>query len=919
LIKIENIKKTYSSSDEGRVLKGINLEFGKTGFVCILGKSGSGKSTLLNIIGGLDKGEGTISYEDVKVNHYDSKKIDLYRSKNIGYIFQNYLLLQDLTVYENIDVALSLAGVNNAVERKNRIEKCLKIVGLDRYKRRMSSALSGGQQQRVAIARALAKDSKILICDEPTGNLDSINTIEIMKILKSISKTKLIIMVTHNNDMAKRFADRIINLVDGEIISDKENQGKGASYSKDIIELSSLENETIKSGNLEIVSYKDKESSEPLKLSVIEYQGKVKIVIESSHQLLNDDYAIIDTLEAEEEEKEVDLEFNNSYVGDKKVGIFKRIKSSCQKVYGAKKATKVLYTFFSIFGILISFFIYFASNLNSIYVSEDESKSTTDNYFMNRTIFSLDPDNNKQAKNYVYRDELYNWIEEDNGIIGVRPVRFDQRFFSHHSCDDLRYLNKTYTKGTKIKIDVVRYNDIEKEIDEFYLGRNIENDYEVLITKSYLKLYLEDYRINNKTIEDSVVLDSEINFGFGGCTFKVVGVVESDANSVICKDDEYLEFVNGAQKSLESNALSYIFSNAKVMTDEEYLEYKGLDQLPKIYRDWDLKPGVDSVNVYYTRPVLRNAINYSVRLSQLNMIGALEDEEEIIVFDTKTNKNSYKKFLSLFYDKLTDNSKFSTEGLPLNFKSFEKIEKDERLITYLNDNNVNTIGNGDVIISKDLYDIIKTINPNRTISSCSIVGYYESDLGIFDIYTNNVTYDVLNIKYMTPVDGNLDLIVVEDYEKANEFLKDLGYKIVNMNDYYRDQVYELIKRIFFIVIIAIAIIVSLFMFMTNRSKMIKNIYTIGVFRALGVHKKTIYKTFFIDSLTVTTLTMALSYTLTYVAINLFSYFYKTPPYEFALFAVGFGVMYLVNLFFSMMPLILLLKKTPREITIKYDI
>ena len=919
MIKIENIKKTYSSTNEGRVLKGISLEFGNTGFVCILGKSGSGKSTLLNIIGGLDKGEGTIIYEDVKVDHYDAKKIDLYRSKNIGYIFQNYLLLQDLTVYENIDVALSLAGVNNALERKNRIEKCLKIVGLDRYKRRVSSALSGGQQQRVAIARALAKDSKILICDEPTGNLDSINTIEIMKILKSISKTKLVIMVTHNKDMAKRFADRIIKLVDGEIVSDKENEGKGASFSKDIIELSSLENKIINDKGIEIVSYKDDEFSEPLKLSIIEYQGKVKITIESSHQILGDDYLIVDKLEDEEDEKEVELTFNNSYSCDKKIGLFKRLKESCKKVYGAKKATKVLYTFFSIFGILISFFIYFASNLNSIYISEDESKSTSDNYFSNRTIFSLDPDNNKQAKNYVYRDTLFDWIEEDNGINGVRPVRFDQRFFAHHNCEELRYLNNTYTKGTKIKVDIVRYNDVRKEVSELYLGRNIENDYEVLITKSYLKLYLEDYRINNKTIKDEVVLNSEINFGFGDCSFKVVGVVESDANAVVCRDSVYLEFVNGAQKSLESNALAYIFSNSRAMSEEEYLEYKNLEELPKIYRDWELKPGADIVNVYYSRSVLRNAINYSVRLSQLNMIGVLEEEEPIVVFDTKFNEKSYKKFLSLFYDNLTDNSKFSIEGLPLYFKSFEKMENDQREIVYLNDNSVDTLGNGDVIISKDLYDIIKTINPNRTISSCNIVGYYESDLGIFDIYTNNITYDVLNLKYMTSVDGNLDLIVVDDYGKANEFLKDLGYKIVNMNDHYRDQVYELIKRIFFIVIIAIAIIVSLFMFMTNRSKMIKNIYTIGVFRALGVHKKTIYKTFFIDSLTITTLTMALSYTLTFVAVNLFSHFYKTPPYEFGLFIMGFVIMYLINLFFSMMPLVLLLNKSPREITIKYDI
>ena len=226
MIKLSKLNKYYfkNKPNEIHVLNDISLEFEDKGFVTILGPSGSGKSTLLNVIGGLDNAKGKICYEDLDLNKISINKMDEYRNKNIGYIFQNYNLIHELSVYENIKLQLDLVGVTDPEEVETRINNSLKVVGMDKYKRRIVTALSGGQQQRVAIARALVKGSKVIIADEPTGNLDTKNSLEVMNLLKILSKRCLIVLVTHNPEYAYHYADRIIKLKDGIIIEDSINE-----------------------------------------------------------------------------------------------------------------------------------------------------------------------------------------------------------------------------------------------------------------------------------------------------------------------------------------------------------------------------------------------------------------------------------------------------------------------------------------------------------------------------------------------------------------------------------------------------------------------------------------------------------------------------------------------------------------------
>ena len=221
MLKLINIEKNYyMGSTTVQALKKVNLEFRKSEFVAILGPSGCGKTTLLNLIGGLDRyTDGDIVINNKSTKEYKDADWDAYRNHSIGFVFQNYNLIPHLKVLGNVELALTLSGIS-IEERKKRAIDALNKVGLHDQICKLPNQLSGGQMQRVAIARALVNDPDILLADEPTGALDSETSIQIMEILKEVAKDRLVIMVTHNPDLANQYATRIIRLLDGVVISD---------------------------------------------------------------------------------------------------------------------------------------------------------------------------------------------------------------------------------------------------------------------------------------------------------------------------------------------------------------------------------------------------------------------------------------------------------------------------------------------------------------------------------------------------------------------------------------------------------------------------------------------------------------------------------------------------------------------------
>lgn len=223
MLQLKNVVKTYTTGDlTQNALSGVDLEFRESEFVSILGQSGSGKTTMLNIIGGLDRyTSGDLIINGISTKEYKDSDWDYYRNNSIGFVFQSYNLIPHQTVLANVEMALTLAGISKK-ERKQRAISVLKKVGLGDHIHKKPNQMSGGQMQRVAIARALINNPDILLADEPTGALDSETSIQIMELLKEIAKDKLVIMVTHNPELAEAYSSRIVKLKDGKIVDDSD-------------------------------------------------------------------------------------------------------------------------------------------------------------------------------------------------------------------------------------------------------------------------------------------------------------------------------------------------------------------------------------------------------------------------------------------------------------------------------------------------------------------------------------------------------------------------------------------------------------------------------------------------------------------------------------------------------------------------
>ena len=323
MIKLENINKYYFKGERHQihVVNNVTLEFPEAGFVTLLGASGSGKTTLLNIIGGLDNFDsGTIYYGDKVFDKYQMDEIDALRNEKIGYIFQNYLLINHFTVYDNLRVALEAIDVLDPLEQNKRIEYALKCVGLYKYRKKKVKNLSGGQMQRVSIARCIVKNSEVIIADEPTGNIDSENTIQIMNILKKISETKLVILVTHELSIARYYSDRIIQIKDGQIISDGfvTNNGTLNTQTDRKIYLGDLNSVSASSNKLNFKLYVDDASTESDLIIAVRNDT---IYVKSSKKIVNLDESSIELVDGSYKEPEKmleEFEFDTSWYNEPK-------------------------------------------------------------------------------------------------------------------------------------------------------------------------------------------------------------------------------------------------------------------------------------------------------------------------------------------------------------------------------------------------------------------------------------------------------------------------------------------------------------------------------------------------------------------------------------------------------------------------
>ncbi len=383
MIQLNHLDKYFFKNKRNQihVIDDVNLTFPTSGLVVLLGPSGSGKTTLLNVIGGLDRVErGEIVFDDQVIRGYKANQWDDIRNEKVGYIFQNYNLLPHLSVYENIAFVLRLLGITDEAKIEDSVHYILKAVGMYKYRKKRATQLSGGQQQRVAIARALVKNPEIVIADEPTGNLDSKNTLDVMKIIKEISKTKLVVLVTHEKDIAKIYGDRIIEIKDGKVISDHENTTKldyehiddNIVYLKDMHEHFAHEDK-----QFEIKMFDESnEPVDPVKVRLIVRNKTLYIDVDSSFQkvkLIDDNSNLIlkdEHYNKEDQQELTETTFDSNYLdlkGYKKqnkalVSIKQIFMLAIQKVLQSTRKGKLLLFSFIISGAMIALAMSLAAN-----------------------------------------------------------------------------------------------------------------------------------------------------------------------------------------------------------------------------------------------------------------------------------------------------------------------------------------------------------------------------------------------------------------------------------------------------------------------------------------------------------------------------------------------------------------------------
>ncbi|MFV0255484.1 MAG: ATP-binding cassette domain-containing protein [Erysipelotrichaceae bacterium] len=828
MIKLVKLNKYFNrfKRNQIHVINNTSLEFGSVGLVALLGESGSGKTTLLNAIGGLDKvNRGSIFVDGKKLNSISGSRTDTLRNKYIGYIFQNYNLVEEMSVFENVEIALKMIGVRNKTERARRVNYVLKQVGLYRFRYRLVTALSGGQRQRVGIARALVKDPDIIIADEPTGNLDSANTIEIMNIIKTISKTKLVILVTHETKIAEFFATRIITLEDGKIVSDQDNtHEKELDYRIDQnIYLRDLPNHKRATFNdSEINIYSD--SSANIQATIVVKNNNIYLQTNNGKN--------IETISNDSMIKLVDAHYSAIKEGDHQDEF--DLKSVYQKKY------KVRYK--SVFTILGSLRFGFRkigsySKLKKVLMVGFVITSMIILFSLSRIMGAITHDDEQFVNNYS------EYLTYKNSAI---------------SNDDLKAISE---------VDGVEYVLLGNSIVSFNL--NLDRYSQVAYSYNYNKIL--------GAIVKPELLDSSTI---------IAGRVAENPNEIVV---DLLTFKK--LKTEFNDPLTY----SGYLNIEDYL-------------------GIEF-----------NIGDYSHDYLSYRVVGVSDTKSPVIYLDSSQYNNL------IYFDTLLNGVDKTIGGNEFGGFQPESSEAIEYLDAKLASNITIKKGrwpdnDNEVLIN---YDQSYTYELNKTYSDLTfagshlkVVGYYEAGA---DHYNPALKYVNSNMIFRRSLQqANSLTIYSPDKLTSSTALLEAGYQVIDnyQNDYdiFLTKNSEAINSqlVFMLVAIVIAI---LEVFLIMRASFLTRIKEIGVYRAIGMKKREMYKMFF-GEITIITFTYGLfGILLMCFIINqlINSYFandYVLTPW---LVVLTLLIIYVINLVFGLLPVFLTLRKKPAAILARNDV
>ena len=556
MIKINRLNKFFNKGrqNEIHVINDIDLELPERGMVAIFGKSGCGKTTLLNVIGGLDSfAGGSVEIDGKSIK----KNTDAMRNEYVGYIFQNYNLHKNETCFDNVAAALRLCGMTDKGIIEERVNAALSNVGMEKYALRTPDTLSGGQQQRIAIARAIVKNPRIILADEPTGNLDEANTVMIMDLLRQIAKDHLVLLVTHEANLVDYYCDLVIELSDGRVANIRRNDAVGgfSARDKNTVYLGELE-KTEMSSEGAVVEYYGDTPEEPVKLKVVRSGGKLYIRVDTPKVQIIDEYSEIKLREGVYEEKkksadisaEVDMSKLPTFKGSRFGRLF-TLGSSIKSGYKAnfrqgKKGKKLLRGCMCMFAAVVVL-------MTSLFGTAFKTLQDVDNSYHHNVFYVYTPD----AKT---SDTLLAAVGSSES--GIDFIRLDYEFHPGGDKEISFMLNffETFTMGPYdegLKANAVYLGSSLAEDLPLVAGKNEGlSDEEVLITTALADILIEKSPVGFIASYEDLVGLSTRSFSYRSNTMRVAGVVQSKENSVYVSDI-----------ALASQTMNY--SGASVMLD----------------------------------------------------------------------------------------------------------------------------------------------------------------------------------------------------------------------------------------------------------------------------------------------------------------------------------------------------------------
>lgn len=650
MIKISGLDKYFNKnkSNEIHVIDDLNLKLPDKGLISFFGRSGCGKTTLLNVIGGIDDYDrGSI---DINGKNITKRNRDFIRNKNIGYIFQNYCLDVKCTVLENVLNALLIAGLKDAEKNKEKAILALKCVGMDKYINRNVTDLSGGQQQRVAIARAIVKGPNIILADEPTGNLDEENTLLIMEILKELSKEKLVLLVSHEKELVEKYSDKIIQIVDGKIVSQLKNDPKEkfeAGIKKNIY-LEDLPKKEIDIDGVKIEYYGDL-YNKAASIIIVANNGKLYLKTNDKNVNVVDNTTEVKIFEKHEHEKEsvVKMDIQNfEQINSKRNGklyTFKKsFKDGLNYTFGKKKkGQKKLRWFFALLAIV---FVFISAKIGGQYYAQNEMKYTVND---NGVYISFNNGEEKQLihenldQTLIVKNQYTNLETFNLKVNGYEEVSIGLNTKGYmlplSTCK-----NKKYVKGKEAQsifdavISTSLANDILKDNTYSFI-----NDYDSIMGMCITKNSGYHNGINIAEplgYENSLYYETPL-------VYKIVGIFESN-DKVVCVNDVNLVNTYSVQvldgRYLNIKPVSYMKNEYKINQGEGIILHNSKDKInyENVYTsDWN-KNIFDSYKIVenktvdeYIEPCLvlndKDYLKYCVynTFNTTNVIMLYEDDE----------------------------------------------------------------------------------------------------------------------------------------------------------------------------------------------------------------------------------------------------------------------------------------------------